>query len=120
MNDLLRVYIASASLSKVGKELRHFVECARSPSQHMLYMLREAWRKDWRTALLACGWSAPPAVVTAAKMETERGIRASTRVGDHLHPNLGALGDRLARLVVQTYELTRQVLILHANVSFHC
>ncbi|KAL5103559.1 Complex I assembly factor ACAD9 mitochondrial [Taenia crassiceps] len=115
VNDLLRVYIASASLSKVGKELRRFVECARSPSEHILYVLREVWRKDWRTILLTMGWGAPAAVVTAAKMETERGIRASTRVGDHLHPNLRALGDRLARLVVQTYELTRQILILHAN-----
>ncbi|VDM31205.1 unnamed protein product [Hydatigera taeniaeformis] len=115
VNDLLRVYIASASLSKVGKELRRFVECARSPSQHMLYMLREAWRKDWRMEMLLRGWGAPPSIVTAAKMETERGVRASTRVGDHLHPNLQALGNRMARLIVQTYELTRQVLILHAN-----
>ncbi|CDS35579.1 Acyl-CoA dehydrogenase family member 9, mitochondrial [Echinococcus multilocularis] len=115
VNDLLRIYIASTSLSKVGKELRHFVECARSPSQHMWYMLREAWRKDWRTAILTRLWGISPSIVTAATMETERGIRASTRVGDHLHPNLQALGDRLARLVVQTYELTRQVFILHAN-----
>ncbi|EUB56162.1 Acyl-CoA dehydrogenase family member 9 [Echinococcus granulosus] len=115
VNDLLRIYIASTSLSKVGKELRHFVECARSPSQHMWYMLREAWRKDWRTAMLTRRWGMSPAIVTAATMETERGIRASMRVGDHLHPNLQALGDRLARLVVQAYELTRQVFILHAN-----
>ncbi|KAM3172021.1 hypothetical protein ACTXT7_015406 [Hymenolepis weldensis] len=115
VNDMLRMYIASAGLSAAGKEMRQFVEYARQPSNHMFYMLREVMRKDWRLVRLRRAWSSPPAVVSSAQKETERGARVSTRISDHLHPNLRPMADRLSRIIIHTHEIARQVFILHGN-----
>lgn len=98
--------------------MRRFVECAREPSSHIFYMIREAMRKDMRLMRLRRPWSAPPAVVASSQQATERGARVSTTVSDHLHPNLRPLADRLSRLVIYTHEIARQVFILHGNVRF--
>lgn len=114
---MLRMYIASAGLSVAGKEMRQFVEYARQPSNHMFYMLREAMRKDWRLIRLRRAWSSPPAVVSSAQKETERGACVSTRISDHLHPNLRPMADRLSRIIIHTHEIARQVFIVHGNVN---
>nr|CUU99619.1 hypothetical transcript [Hymenolepis microstoma] len=114
VNDILRTYIASAGLSIAGKEIRQFVEYARRPSNHIFYMLREAMRKDWRLMRLRRGRGSP-AVVSSAQKETERGVRVSKRLSDHLHPNLRPVADRLSRVIIHTHEIARQVFILQGN-----
>lgn len=97
--------------------MRTFVDRARNPKGNLLYMLRQAWSKDVRMSKLRRRWGPPPAIV-AGTTETERGIKPTTRVADHLHPNLHLLADRLAYMVIHTHEIAKQAFILNGNVSY--
>lgn len=82
----------------------------------MLYMLRHVFAKDRRIARANWGLGVEPVGATSIG-ETERGVKASLQVRDHLHPNLRGLGDRLSRAVSRTHEVARHAFILQANVG---
>ncbi|VDK70601.1 unnamed protein product [Dibothriocephalus latus] len=106
-SDVLRLYIAGASLSYAGKELQEFVRKARKPVANVRYLLPKMFMKDVRLRLSA------PAVGATSIGENERGARVSLRVRDHLHPNLASHADRVSRIIYHTHEFTRQAFILH-------
>ncbi|BHF59217.1 acyl-CoA dehydrogenase [Sparganum proliferum] len=106
-SDLLRLYIAGASLSYAGREMQKFVRMARKPLANIRYLLPKMFMKDVRLLMSA------PAVGATSIEENERGARVSHRVRDHLHPNLGYHADRLSRIIYHTHEVTRQAFILH-------